>query len=159
AALHAGETDTDAGAAVGRVYAANTLGAIGGSLLTGLVFVTLMGTHGAQRVLIIVSAVSAAAALFLRERSARKAQPGERELDLGAMLLFGVLLLGVAWAAASVRRVPAGLVAWGRLLASQGEPNALYVGEGMNASIAVTEESNGWRNFHVSGKVEASTES
>jgi spermidine synthase len=28
----------------------------------------------------------------------------------------------------------------------------------MNASIAVTEETNGFRNFHVSGKVEASTE-
>jgi len=28
----------------------------------------------------------------------------------------------------------------------------------MNASIAVTEETNGYRNFHVSGKVEASTE-
>jgi DNA-binding transcriptional MerR regulator len=35
----------DAGVTVGRVYAANTLGAIGGSLLTGLVFVPLMGTH------------------------------------------------------------------------------------------------------------------
>jgi spermidine synthase len=32
------------------------------------------------------------------------------------------------------------------------------VGEGMNSSVAVTEEANGWRNFHVSGKVEASTE-
>jgi spermidine synthase len=54
--------------------------------------------------------------------------------------------------------VPAGLVAWGRSLAWQGEPRALYVGEGINSSIAVTEEGNGWRNFHVSGKVEASTE-
>jgi spermidine synthase len=38
------------------------------------------------------------------------------------------------------------------------EPRALFVGEGINSSIAVTEEVNGWRNFHVSGKVEASTE-
>src|SRR5262249_27409434 len=44
------------------------------------------------------------------------------------------------------------------LLAWQGRPHALYVGEGINSSIAVTEEDNGWRNFHVSGKVEASTE-
>ena len=34
----------------------------------------------------------------------------------------------------------------------------VYVGEGMNASIAVSEMSNGVRNFHVSGKVEASSE-
>jgi spermidine synthase len=49
-------------------------------------------------------------------------------------------------------------VAWGRLLAWQGQPHALYVGEGINSSIAVTEEPSGLRNFHVSGKVEASTE-
>jgi len=30
----------------------------------------------------------------------------------------------------------------------------LYVGEGMNASVAVTETGSGVRNFHVSGKVE-----
>jgi spermidine synthase len=58
----------------------------------------------------------------------------------------------------SVRPVPAGLVAWGRQLPWQGEPYALYVGEGIHSSIAVTEDFNGWRNFHVSGKVEASTE-
>src|SRR5205085_1277727 len=46
----------------------------------------------------------------------------------------------------------------GRSLPRYGAPNALYWGEGMNASIAVTEEPNGERNFHVSGKVEASTE-
>src|SRR5262249_1639806 len=35
-------TDDDNGVKVGRVYAANTLGAIGGVLLTGLVFVPIM---------------------------------------------------------------------------------------------------------------------
>jgi spermidine synthase len=72
--------------------------------------------------------------------------------------LLVLLFIGALWAASSVRPVPAGLVAWGRLLVWQGEPHALYVGEGINSSVAVTEESNGWRNFHVSGKVEASTE-
>jgi spermidine synthase len=59
---------------------------------------------------------------------------------------------------AHVSSVPPGLIAWGRSLSWQGEPNALFVGEGINSSIAVTEEPNGYRNFHVSGKVEASTE-
>jgi spermidine synthase len=49
-------------------------------------------------------------------------------------------------------------VAWGRQFPWQGTPNALYTGEGIHASIAVTEDFNGRRNFHVSGKVEASTE-
>src|SRR5262249_55713935 len=44
----AAQRDHDTGATVGNVYAANTFGAIGGSLLTGLVFVPLMGTHNAE---------------------------------------------------------------------------------------------------------------
>jgi len=139
----------DMGAAVGRVYAANTLGAIGGSMLAGLVLVPLMGTDGAQRSLIVVSMMSAAVVFLPMLRPV---------MSTGAKVSFIVLLLLALAATANVRPVPAGLVAWGRMLAWQGEPHALYVGEGINASIAVTEEGNGWRNFHVSGKVEASTE-
>jgi spermidine synthase len=139
----------DAGATVGRVYAANTLGAIGGSVLTGLVLVPFIGTQGAQRVLIVISVISAIVALVPHFRPVNR---------FGSIAAFGVLVLGALWATVSVKPVPAGLVAWGRALVWQGEPHALYVGEGINASIAVSEEGNGWRNFHVSGKVEASTE-
>jgi spermidine synthase len=132
---------------VGRVYAANTLGAIGGSLLIGLVIVPWIGTQGAQRVLIILSVISGAVALLPLLRMSSR-----------ATLVFTMLLACAGWATAKVRPAPSGLVAWGRSLAWQGEPNALYVGEGINSSVAVTEEANGWRNFHVSGKVEASTE-
>ena len=144
AAAHNNAGDT--GATVGRLYAANTLGAIAGSLLTGLVLVPWIGTHGAQRVLIIMSVISASVVLVPVLRSS------------SAIVAFSTLLLIALWATVNVGHVPAGLVARGRLLASQGEPNVLYVGEGMNSSIAVTEEPSGWRNFHVSGKVEASTE-
>jgi spermidine synthase len=144
AAAQTGEdANSDTGIAVGRVYAANTFGAIAGSLVTGLVCIPLIGTQGAQQALIVVSVISAV--VLLRAMSTRG-------------LVLAVLSAGALWAAANVRPVPAGLVAWGRLLAYQGEPHALYVGEGINSSIAVTEEANGWRNFHVSGKVEASTE-
>jgi spermidine synthase len=146
------EGNTDTGAVVGRVYAANTLGAIGGSMLTGLVLVPWTGTQGAQRVLILVSLISAVVAFVPLFRSAvNRMQPA-------TAIAFGALLIGAIWTVVAVKPVPAGLVAWGRSLAWQGEPHALYVGEGMNSSIAVTEEGNGWRNFHVSGKVEASTE-
>src|SRR6185295_11907989 len=37
------------------------------------------------------------------------------------------------------------------------EPEILYVGEGMNASIAISRTDNNVRNFHVSGKIEASS--
>jgi spermidine synthase len=59
----------------------------------------------------------------------------------------------------SVPGIPAGLVAYGRYLPSRdGEAKILYMGEGMNASVAVSELANGVRNFHVSGKIEASSE-
>ncbi|MBI4662021.1 MAG: fused MFS/spermidine synthase [Verrucomicrobia bacterium] len=75
----------------------------------------------------------------------------------------GVMLtvaLGVAsWLAWSVPQVPSGLIAYGRYLATRDSGSTiLYMGEGMNASVAVSELDNGVRNFHVSGKVEASTE-
>jgi spermidine synthase len=162
-------TNADTGTTVGLVYAANTLGAIGGSLLTGLVCVPLIGTQGAQRALIIVSLVSAAVALLPLFRSLpgvgtiADETRGDETLrpaitGVRAIVILSILMLCALWATTKVQPVPAGLVAWGRLLASQGEPDALYVGEGINSSIAVTEEPNGWRNFHVSGKVEASTE-
>jgi spermidine synthase len=51
------------------------------------------------------------------------------------------------------------LVAHGRYLATKlSEGTPLYVGEGMNSSVAVTELNSGVRNFHVSGKIEASSE-
>ena len=149
--------ESDPGRTVGRVYAANTLGAIVGSVVTGTLLVPWIGTKGAQQALIVLSVVSGLAALLplFRSRNAVEARTA-----LGPASTFGVGLLAVAalYFAAQVSMVPAGLIAWGRSLPWQGEPNALYVGEGINSSIAVTEEPNGYRNFHVSGKVEASTE-
>lgn len=58
--------------------------------------------------------------------------------------------------------VPPPLIAYGRTLPTVAElPEFLYVGEGMNASVAVTQfpMSGAPRLFHVNGKVEASTES
>jgi spermidine synthase len=137
--------NADAGHTVGRVYAANTLGAIVGSLITGLVLIPWIGTKGAQQVLIVVSAASGVVVVMLPL------------LRPAAILGAGVAALScvLAW---QVPAVPVGLIAWGRSLPWQGTPHALYWGEGMNASIAVTEDANGYRNFHVSGKVEASTE-
>jgi spermidine synthase len=61
----------------------------------------------------------------------------------------------LAW---SVPGLPWELVAYGRYLPTRiGQADILYMGEGMNASIAVSMLDNGVRNFHVSGKVEASS--
>lgn len=144
----AARSGDDTGQTVGRVYAANTFGAIVGAGF-GLLSIPLMGTDGAVIVFIIALLISATVAMA----------PLLREAPMTLRTTsFGLLVVAAFWTAARVGPVPPGLVAWGRQLPWQGEPRALFVGEGINAFVAVTEDFNGWRNFHVSGKVEASTE-
>src|SRR5258708_33237601 len=45
------------------------------------------------------------------------------------------------------------------MMRSMGRFEVLYTGEGINSSIAITKWDDGAVQFHVSGKVEASTES
>jgi spermidine synthase len=55
--------------------------------------------------------------------------------------------------------VPGLLVAFGRYSATQDrDSQIIYVGEGWNASVAVSERSTGVRNYHNAGKVQASSE-
>jgi len=144
------DPNSDAGRTVGRVYAANTLGAIVGSLITGLVLIPWIGTKGAQQIFIVVSVASGVVVML-----PLLTMPRRRPAMLGSSCALAAAAL---YFASQVSAVPVGLIAWGRSLSWHGTPHALYWGEGMNASIAVTEEPNGDRNFHVSGKVEASTE-
>ena len=72
------------------------------------------------------------------------------------LALVPVLAVPLAW---SVPPIPAGLIAYGRYLASRTQvADALYVGEGMNSTVAVTLLDGDIVSFHVCGKVEASTE-
>jgi len=61
--------------------------------------------------------------------------------------------------ARNVPAVPGLLVAYGRYAATWvGLTNIIYVGEGLNAFVAVSETSTGVRNYHNAGKVQASSE-
>src|SRR5262245_35861833 len=144
----------DPGRLVGRMYAANTVGAILGAVGASLVLIPTLGTQQAQRVLIGLSALAALVMLVPLWRPARRA---------ARTFAPAVLAVGIGGPAAllawSVPEPPWELIAFGRdLPAYQGGWKSLYVGEGMNASVAVTEMPGGGRNFHVSGKVEASSE-
>ena len=216
------------GRLVGGVYAANTVGAIFGSLGFSMVLIPWLGTRGSQRVMIGLAAVATVFILIsaIRVRSGgnlkrslemasswrgrpalvwrghlglalpghdapvaaevqgqdalatrRQGQDGlatgqpsprpsaltlpPRQQGAGwptwvALALVPMLAVPLAW---SVPTIPAGLIAYGRYLASRttvGE--ALYVGEGMNSTVAVTLLDGDIVSFHVCGKVEASTE-
>jgi spermidine synthase len=137
-------TDDDPARVVGGVYAANTLGAIAGSLLAALVMIVWLGSQRSLQVLILVTAFSG---LLLLIRARRPMAAG-----LIACVLAGAMAL-------TVRPIPGIFVAYGRFTATQlGQADVFYVGEGWNASVAVSDRSNGVRNYHNAGKVQASSE-
>ena len=161
--------EQDAARLAGGVYAANTVGAIVGSLVTSFILIPWIGTSHAEQVIIIVSALSALIMLepSLAGAATRHAgfQPSEsggnerRGWNGTAAIVLAVAMVVAGLLARSVHPLPGLLVAYGRYAATRiGQANIIYVGEGLNASVAVSELSNGVRNYHNAGKVQASSE-
>jgi spermidine synthase len=140
----------DQGSMVGGIYAANTGGAIVGALAFSLILIPAIGTLGCERVLMVLSAVSAVFALGPLVKQSK---------GLSATMALAGALAVVGWLTANVSGVPGMLIAYGRrIMISSSSSKLLYAGEGMNSSIAITQWNDGAVQFHVSGKVEASTE-
>jgi len=147
----------DPGRLVGGVYAANTIGAIAGAIGFSMATVPFIGTDGAQRLLIALSALSALLVFMTGRRPTGASPAGLAFLREGTIAAVAALVALLLW---NVPDVPAGLIAYGRSLPTRDETGIayLYKGEGLNASVAVSQLPGGIRNFHVSGKVEASSE-
>ena len=141
---------------VGGVYAANTLGAIIGSVTASLLLVVWLGSQRAQQVLVIISAVSA---LLMLESAAADAEAKKTRFQFAGTLLLAAAMGGAVLLARTIHPVPGVLVAYGRYAATRlGEGEIIYMGEGWNASVAVSRLSNGVLNYHNAGKVQASSE-
>ncbi len=155
---------SDPGRTVARVYAANTLGAIAGAMLASLVLIKYFGTQEGQKVLIAASAFAALFALIPDAQFlTKKATRGHEWRLVIQQSLCGFVVLadvfGCVWMIRHVAETPWELIAYGRCVARQSDMGKmLFMGEGMNSSVAVTELSDGVRNFHVSGKIEASSD-
>jgi len=175
----------DSGRMVGGVYAANTVGAIIGSLAFSMLLIPQIGTQWAQRLIIILAAISALVAFapfFASYKKTKKRSIKEsRTLNISSGKLAGVFfsLAAVALLAVLVAPVPWIPVAFGRYSSlwlkgcepgivkekdvpltegnSLGMRYCVYVGEGMNVSVAVTKSTNGILYFHGAGKVQASS--
>jgi spermidine synthase len=129
----------DSARLVSGIYAANTLGAIVGALGASLILVPWVGSQHAQQVLI---ALSATAALILLLPSWKA---GVVAVSLGCVSIYAVPPLAKV------------LVAHGRYAASWvGKGDIVYMGEGINSSVAVSSFPNGSLTFHVAGKIQAS---
>jgi len=172
----------DPGRMVGGVYAANTIGAILGSLAFSLWIIPRFGTQWAERLLVLIAALAALLALssFAMMRSEKEEKHRFfSQISYRGVVLVTVALIIVALLAGTVSRVPWVMIAWGRFSATyvaQADPEIVdenkrpskgpspsqwyctYVGEGMNVSVAVTKNSSGSRFFHGAGKVQASSQ-
>lgn len=127
---------------VGGLYAANTAGAIVGSIGFSLWWLPTLGTQQAQQALIGVAALGAVAALLTSSRPK-------------LIAITGVTAIGTALL---VPQVPFELLAFGRYEHKIfGKAHEIYRGEGQNATIAVSENENDVRCFHICGRVEASS--
>ena len=136
----------DPGRLVGKIYAANTIGAIAGSIGFSIWFIPWIGSRDSERLLI---GISVGAALLLLAPAVKL----NGMIALTAAVAVGILMI------TQVGEVPWLAVAYGRrMLTSMGTGDLLYRGEGRNASIVVSRVEGGRIYFHVSGKVEASTE-
>ena len=139
----------DAGRVVGGVYAANTVGAIVGAVAFGVFVVRTFGSRNAEIALMVLSAAAAVVALAFPVRT----------LTVARAFLVLIVAGLTAFAAERVPPTPWQLIAYGRHLPRQqnDEAECLFVGEGMNSSVAVVRDSLNDRNFYVSGKIEASS--
>jgi spermidine synthase len=149
------QNNVDPGRLVGGIYAANTVGAILGALLFSVILVGWLGTQRSQQVLIVIAALAALFALvpLLFTQQGTAASGAVRGALVTAALGLSAVL---AW---TIPRTPGELIAHGRRLPNRkGQYTLLYQGEGMNSSVAVTVIDGKVRNFHVSGKIEASSE-
>ena len=174
----------DPGRLVGSVYAANTLGAIAGALMFSLYVVPTMGTLAAQQILIAVSTLAAIVAFGYAPWASSPRRHFSLRIASGLPIAIGIALAVLL--ARAMPAVPWGLVAYGRHTATWNEwlvpgiwdraevlqmpeekvlelddadgqkQYGLFVGEGVNVSVAVSCTRGGVQSFHGAGKVQAS---
>jgi spermidine synthase len=154
---------------VGRLYAANTVGAILGALGFSLLVIPWLGTQSAERLLLGISAVGG---LLMLVVPLIAGWPTLCRRLCPVAVCVGLTL----WLAWRVAPAPWGLTAYGRFVPTfngrmapgiwpenavplnEGWPDiyCTYLGEGLNGSVAVTMQSSGERSFHSAGKIQAS---
>jgi spermidine synthase len=139
---------------VGGVYAANTVGAIVGALGASVLLGLWLGSQHITQALILLSALSGLLVL----------STGGSEEPAGRFQFAGTVAIIVAAAIAgllsrSVQPIPGIFAAYGRYTATRvGQADVIYMGEGWNATVAVTRLQGGILNYHNAGKVQASSE-
>lgn len=140
----------DPGALVGRVYAANTIGAIVGALAFSAIFISLLGTRNSQVLLTLLAGLSVVVV------STSVSLPFGRRRSL---VIAGAIVVSVGMAMLTPE-TPPGLIGHGPEVEQWDEPSEyVHMREGTNASVVVSRKGRGSRrrmNLHINGQVVAS---
>ncbi|MGH7569511.1 MAG: spermidine synthase, partial [Gemmatimonadales bacterium] len=156
------------GADVGRAYALNTVGSIAGAVLTGFVFVVVLGTDITLRLGLVITALAALALAALAARGVAEASAEHRRLRVrvlggGALAVVGLVtaLAAPRWSTRLIdlgptiyARHPMNQAALRTFLQHRGVRQLDYR-EGWNATVSVW-ESEGNKTLKVNGKADAS---
>ncbi len=153
AAAGAGHDDT--GRSTGLVYASNTIGAIIGTLGVSFWLIPAYGTHRAGQVLILIAAISAAALWATITRNSVASPAGKAPGLVRGRSSIWPLVVG-ALGVGLLPAFPKQFLAHGRYLIWVDQRDQYpYVSEGAASTVAVHIAPDGYSNFHVSGRVEA----
>jgi len=147
----------------GEIYAANTAGSIVGALAFSLILIPAIGTRACEQLLIGLAAVGAVVAIA----SSFWTMYGRLQAALRVAIKAAVTLAAIAVVAfglvSTVSDIPWQVIAYGRRVAPimrgldlSAESRPVFIGEGMNSSVVITDRA-GQRFFYVSGKSEASS--
>lgn len=149
-ARHCGRSATG----LGRVAAANTLGCVAGSLLTGLVVVPALGVGVTMRIAVVLAAwVAGGYALLCAWGSS-----GRRAV-LAVLLVGGGMVLGVASMGDPSALLQTGVFArWVRRgVGPLPQGRLLYQSDGVASAVSVQEMADGERVIFLDGKPDASS--
>lgn len=149
----------DSGRMIGSVYASNTIGAIIGALAFSILAIPTIGTLQSQQLLMGFCIV--AGIMMLMSLVPNQTNVAAQQKPIPARVLMGGALAAVMASVALIWAIPgpvAGMLVFGRELPRYARvPDVLFMGEGINSTVAVTQYSENVRSFHVSGRPEASS--
>jgi spermidine synthase len=157
--------DRDPGALVGRVYAANTIGAILGALAFSTILIHLLGTRNSQVLLTLLAGLSVAGILTSVSLPLRRARPAGPSTPRTTLYRRIIMIATVVIASVGVSMLtpdtPPGLIGYGPQVKRWNEPaEYLHVREGTSASVAVSRTRGGGSrhnvNLHINGQICAS---
>ena len=134
-------------AAIGRVYAVNTLGAIVGVLVASLVLLPLLGLKGTA---ILAGAID----ILIGVALLRATRERTLAFRVGAAALAVAVLIGVA--TPFDRSVLTAGVFRGKAIAAAKAAEITYYADGRTATVAVSEGTGGFRVLSTNGKADAS---